>query len=153
MTSMTNTSTATRGEAHDTPPESGGVRKPWNPLTPPPLQITHTPGWRLTVQPDPSPTDVTCIVFQTTQPDFGLDFEADVYADGTTSSCICPTGVSPCTSNREGWTPDALADLATATERLQVWLDDCATALQWTIDHTAEISRRLRAGGRTPAQE
>lgn len=141
MTIMTNTiAAATRGETHDTPPKSGGVQRPLNTLTPPPLQMKHAPGWLFDISDDLDSGHGACVVFDTMQPDFGLSFETDVFEDGTTSNTITPTG----RTDLPDWTPDALADLATATERLQVWLDDCATALQWTIDHAKEIAAQLQ---------
>lgn len=110
-------------------------------ISPPRLQLDHTPGWRM--EPRTDYGEHVLIAFESDQDDFHLSFEADVFADATVSSCICPTLSAPDMYMTQ-LTPDAIADLANRTDRLQQWLDDCAEALQWVTDHRTELARLAR---------
>lgn len=101
----------------------------------PQLQLRHEPGWRFTTY---DASDPSLTIFDSNMDDFNLSFGLDVFKDGTLSNRICPiTG----TVTADLLTPDDLADLGNLTDRLQMWLDDCATVTQWAQDHIKELAR------------
>lgn len=106
----------------------------------PRLQLRHTPGWTMEIHHDGEPV---LTVFESDQNDFGISFEADIFPDATVSSSISP--LANAYLRMSDPTPDALADLANRTDRLQQWLDDCAEILQWVIDHRTELARHTLA--------
>ncbi|KAB8294525.1 hypothetical protein [Bifidobacterium avesanii] len=95
-------------------------------VTPRPLlHAEHSPGWT-----NETTGDGVTVLFSSVQPDFGWQFETDRMESGDLSACLCPdTGARRLFS--EEITPDMLADLGNACDRLQAWLDDCAEALAW----------------------
>lgn len=91
----------------------------------PTLHAPHTPGWS-----NERLEDGTVVLFSSVQPDFGMQFEADFVESGDLSACLVPDVTAQRLFSEE-ITPDTLADLGSACERLQQWLDDCAAALAW----------------------
>lgn len=105
----------------------------------PKLQLEHEPGFRF--ETDLGDEGDAIAVFDSDMDDFNMRFALDVFKDATLSNCICPCSG---TFTNEFLTPDNLADLGNKTDRLQMWLDDCATVTQWATDHAREIAGLIR---------
>lgn len=113
------------------------------PIALPPLQLKHTPGWRLEAIPD----EGDLIIFDSDNDTFNLGFAIDVFRDGTMSDSLL--AVHPM-DERKNLTADALADLGNETDRLQTWFDDLAVVVSWVDEHRHELANILTTPLRQP---
>lgn len=113
----------------------------------PRLQLEHEPGFRFVTERGDEGDAIT--VFNSDMDDFNLSFGLDVFRDGTMSNAIDAFNVEFCVD----LTADELADLGNKTDRLQMWLDDCATVTQWATDHAREIAGLIREARDVAATE
>lgn len=74
-------------------------------------------------------------VYESVNEAFGMAYTIDVFDDGTVSGCMASTRAA---SYDEPTFADLTA-LAGMAETLPGWLDDCATALEWTCENAAAI--------------
>lgn len=74
-------------------------------------------------------------VFESEPEDFCLAFEVDVFDTGEVSTTLLPNGYEYVVN-----TPDDLSELANSCDKLQAWLDECSTVLEWAMSHRKEIA-------------
>lgn len=113
----------------------------------PRLQLEDEPGFRFVTERGDEGDAIT--VFDSDMDDFNLSFGLDVFRDGTMNNAIDAFNVEFCVD----LTADELADLGNKTDRLQMWLDDCATVTQWATDHAREIAGLIREARDVAATE
>ncbi|KFI51730.1 hypothetical protein [Bifidobacterium biavatii] len=101
----------------------------------PALEAHHDPGFVLRVDENPLNEGVL-VVFDTVMPEFNLSFAVYVFPDRDVSICLQPAAYS----FDEIRTADELSELADRCDRLQEWLDDCATVVDWTHENLAELA-------------
>ncbi|NMN01321.1 hypothetical protein G1C96_1910 [Bifidobacterium sp. DSM 109958] len=105
----------------------------------PKLFMRHTPGFRFDVQRDGGSDGRVMTVFDSEMPAFNLGFALDVFGDGEVSNSVSPESCELAYD----MTPDELADLASKTDALQTWLDDCATVTQWVTDNARQLAAMM----------
>lgn len=109
-------------------PKAGEWHSRFENIERPTLILEHDPGWTCIDAGDP--VGNSHFVFETHNEEFGLDFS--VLEDDTHEPNI---GMTPSDWDWEVETAEELLKLSDHTNKLQQWLDDCATVAAWIRQH------------------